>query len=112
MDHVIQTPLWFGVELIRIRPLTLFLSLVLPIIPLIPLVVIVLVAISLIPLIVRLGALVIPLVIPLMWWQIGAPWIVLISASPISMILIHVSQLQLPLLIPPWTASLEGVHNL
>ena len=100
MYHVIQTSLRSGVELIQIRPLTLVLSLVLPIIPLIHLVVIVLVARSLIPLVVRLGILVISLVIPLVWWHIGAHWIVLIHVSQISMILSPVSQLLLPLLIP------------
>ena len=107
MYHVIQTSLRSGVELIQIRPLTLVLTIVplmivvLVATPLISLMVVLLVTRSLIPLVTRLGILVVPLVISLMRWHIGAPWIVLIPISPISMVLIPVPQLQLPLLTFP-----------
>ena len=100
MDHVIQTPLWSGVELIRIWPLTLVLTIIPLMIvvlvtrPLIPLMVVVLVTRPLIPLMIWLGILVVPLVVSLMRWHVGAPWIVLIPISPISMVLIPVPQLQ------------------
>ena len=107
MDHVIQTPLWSGVELTRIWSLTLILTIVtlmivvLVVRPLISLMVVVLATRPLIPLMIWLGILVVPLVIPLMRWHIGAPWVVLIPISPISMVLIPVPQLQLPLLTFP-----------
>ena len=78
--------------MIRIWSLALVLTIV-------PLMIVVLVARPLIPLVIWLRILIVPLVIPLVRWHIGVPWIVLIPVSPISMILIPVPQLQLPLLI-------------
>ena len=107
MDHVIQTPLWSGVELTRIWSLTLVLTIValmivvLVVRPSISLMVVVLATRPLIPLMIWLGILVVSLIIYLMRWHIGTPWIVLISVSPISLVLIPVPQLQLSLLTFP-----------